>query len=94
MSRRNSVSRHHESVLIGRAIDEVIRQISPGLRHRPDVVDGQIELLERERAHLPDHAGDELVGSFRKWMPLRPRREAFGALLDAQEAVGVQAQRS
>jgi hypothetical protein len=43
-------------------------------------------------AHLADHARDELVGRLGEWVALRPGGQVLGALLDPEEAVGVQAQ--
>ena len=45
-------------------------------------------------AHLADHAGDQLVRGLRERMALGPRGRTFGALLDPEEAVGVQPQRA
>src|SRR5215213_7179274 len=78
-----------------RAIDEVIGKIGTIFRRLLDVVDGQVQLLERKAAHLADHAGDQLVGGLRQWMALRPRRAiTVSAPLYAEEAVGVQPERS
>ena len=83
----------HERVVVGGPGDEVVGQVGAGLAHRLDVVHRQVELLEGEPAHLADHARDQVVGRLRERMALRPRGQALGALLDPEEAVGVQAQR-
>jgi hypothetical protein len=82
----------HQGVVVGRAVDEVVRQIRAGRAHHLDVVHGEVELLEREAAHLAHHARDQVVRGLRQRVALRPRRLLLGALLGAQEAVGVEPQ--
>src|SRR5665647_1532018 len=79
-------------MLIRRPVDEVIRQICPGLRGDLDVVDRQVQLLEGEATDLANHAGDHLVRSVREGVALGPGRQSQNALLDTEEAVGVEAQ--
>src|SRR4051794_9393567 len=74
------------------SIDEVVRQVGTGLAQRLDVVDRQVQLLERETTRLADHARYEVVRCFRQRMPLGPRREALCALLDTEETIRVEAE--
>ena len=83
-----------QRVLVGGPVDEVVGQVRAGRTGLADVVDGEVELLEGEAADLADHAGDQVVGRLGQRVALRPGGVALGrALLHAEEAVGVQAQR-
>ena len=80
-----------ERVVVGRAGDEVVGEIGAPLRHRGQVLEGQVQLLEREAAELAHQPGDELVGGDRERVPLGPGGAVLRAHLDAEEAVGVEA---
>ena len=81
-----------EGVLVSRAGDEVVGEIRAALGHRLDVLERQVELLESEASELAHQAGDELVGGDRERMSFGPGAAVAGADLDAEEAVGVEAQ--
>ena len=80
-----------QGVVIGRAGDEVVGQVGAAVGHGGDVIDGQVQLLEAETAGLADGTGDQLVAGDRQRVALGPGG-ALGAALDAEEAIGVQAQ--
>ena len=81
----------YERVVIGGPGDEVIREIRAAMGHRRDVIDGQVELLERKTARFAHHSGDQLVADDGEWMALGPRR-AIGPPLDAEKAIRVESQ--
>ncbi|CAB4931897.1 unannotated protein [freshwater metagenome] len=80
-------------MLVGRAVDEVVRQIGTVGAHRLDVVDRQVQLLEGEPTHLAHHTGDQVIRGLREWVSLGPTR-TLRTTFDAEETVGVQAQRA
>ncbi len=50
-----------QSMVIGRAGDEVVGQVGATVGHRGDVVDGQVQFLEAETTGLADCASNQLV---------------------------------
>ena len=82
-----------EGMVVPGATDEVVGQVGTDRTGVADVLHGQVQLLEGETADLANHPADDVVRRVRERMPLRPRRESLRALLHAEEAVGVQAQR-
>ncbi|SPZ42568.1 Uncharacterised protein [Rhodococcus wratislaviensis] len=80
--------------MVGGTIDEVVGQVGSGRPHRLDVVDREVQFLERESPHLPHDAGDQVIRRLRQWMSLRPAGQSFGPAFDSEETVGVQSKRA
>ena len=90
---QNSVSPVARGAVCG-TVDEVVGEISPALARVLDVVDRQVQLLEREATDFADEARDHLVGGFGERMPFRPGGRRLGAALHTEEAVGIKPQRT
>ncbi len=61
-------------------------------RHRLDVVEGEVQVLEGEAAELAHEAGDELIGGYGERVPLGPGAAVVRTDLDAEEAIGIEPQ--
>ena len=95
VSRRNSVSPVARAWWYAGLVTKSYDRSAPRSSGVLDVVDRQVQFLEGEAADLPDHAGDHLIRGLRQWMSLRPGGSiTLGALLQTEEAVGVQPQRT
>ena len=69
-----------EGVVVAGAGHEVVGEIGATLRHRLDVVEGEVELLEGEAAELAHEAGDELIGGYGERVPLGPGAAVVGPI--------------
>ena len=54
-----------DGMVIGGPVDEVVRKVGSSRGGALDVVDGEVEFLEGEAAHLANHARDQLIRGLR-----------------------------